>query len=134
MEPWADLLVKIAEVCLIPILGVLTNALIKFINSKIGELKARTENETLQKYIDMFNDTICNCVIATNQTYVDALKKQGAFDFKAQQAAFEMTKNAVLELLSDEAKQYLTAIYGDLMQYMQIKIEAEVNTQKQLLG
>lgn len=133
MENWTDLILKIAEVCLVPILGVLTNALVKFINSKIGELKARTENENLHKYIDMFNDTICNCVIATNQTYVEALKKQGSFDLEAQKIAFDMTKNAVLELLSDEAKVYLEEIYGDLMAYMQIKIEAEVNNQK-ILG
>jgi len=130
---WTDLLVKIAEVCLVPILGVLTTALVKFINSKIGELKLRVENASLQKYIDMFNDTVCNCVIATNQTYVEALKKQGSFDLAAQKVAFEMTKTAVLDLLTDEAKEYLEAIYGDLMAYMQIKIEAEVNNQK-ILG
>ena len=133
METWTDLILKIAEVCLVPILGILTSALIKFINSKIGELKERTENETLHKYIEMFNDTICNCVIATNQTYVEALKKQGSFDLEAQKMAFEMTKNAVLGLLSEEAKVYLTEIYGDLMTYLPIKIEAEVNNQK-LLG
>lgn len=133
MNEWTDLLLKIAEACLIPILGILTNALVKFINSKINELKARTDNETLQKYVDMFNKTVCDCVIATNQTYVEALKKEGTFTIEAQKVAFEMTKNAILELLSDEAKAYLTEIYGDLMAYMQIKIEAEVNTQK-LLG
>ena len=133
METWTDLILKIAEVCLVPILGILTSALIKFINSKIGELKERTENETLHKYIEMFNDTICNCVIATNQTYVEALKKQGSFDLEAQKMAFVMTKNAVLGLLSEEAKAYLTEIYGDLMTYLPIKIEAEVNNQK-LLG
>ncbi len=130
MENWTDLILKIAEVCLIPLLGVLTNAIVKFINSKIGELKMRTENENLQKYIDMFNKTICDCVIATNQTYVESLKKQGTFDLEAQKIAFDMTKNAVLELLTDEAKLYLTEIYGDLMAYMQIKIESEVNIQK----
>lgn len=130
MENWTDLILKIVEVCLIPILGVLTNAIVKFINSKIGELKMRTENENLQKYIDMFNKTICDCVIATNQTYVESLKKQGTFDLEAQKIAFDMTKNAVLELLTDEAKLYLTEIYGDLMAYMQIKIESEVNIQK----
>ena len=130
MENWTDLILKIAEVCLIPILGVLTNALVKFINSKIGELKMRTENECLKKYIDMFNDTICDCVIATNQTYVESLKASGRFTIEAQKEAFEMTKNAVISLLTDEAKEYLTEIYGDLMNYMQIKIEAEVNNQK----
>lgn len=127
---WAEILVKIAEVCLVPILGILTTALVKFINSKIGELSARTDNELLQKYIKMANDTICNCVIATNQTYVETLKAQGKFDLEAQKAAFEMTKNAVLELLTDEAKSYLNAAYGDLMAYIQVQIEAEVNLNK----
>ena len=40
-------------------------------------------NELLSKYIEMLSNTICECVIATNQTYVDSLKKQGKFDVEA---------------------------------------------------
>jgi hypothetical protein len=36
----------------------------------------------------MATDTITNCVIATNQTYVNSLKEQGKFDEAAQKEAF----------------------------------------------
>jgi hypothetical protein len=36
----------------------------------------------------MLNRTITECVIATNQTYVETLKQQGKFDEEAQKIAF----------------------------------------------
>lgn len=78
----------------------------------------------------MLKSTITTCVISTNQTYVDSLKAQGKFDLEAQQVAFTMTYEAVLELLSDEAKKYLIEAFGDLEAYITKQIEAEVNIQK----
>jgi len=78
-----ELIKQIFEVCLFPLLGVLTTFLILFINKKSQELKATTDNELYHKYIDMLEETVVNCVIATNQTYVDSLKKQGKFDLEA---------------------------------------------------
>ena len=75
-------------------------------------------------------DTISACVIATNQTYVNSLKGQNAFDAEAQKKAFEMTYNAVIAVLSEDAKDYLTNIYGDLSVYIMNMIEAEVNRSK----
>ena len=78
----------------------------------------------------MLSNTICECVIATNQTYVDSLKAQGKFDIEAQKKAFEMTYNSVINILTDDAKLYLTNIYGDLNTYITNMIEAEVNKNK----
>jgi predicted transcriptional regulator len=58
------------------------------------------------------------------------LKKQGKFDKEAQKIAFEMSYNAVIEVLSDDAKEYLSTIYGDLNAYIVHLIEAEVNRNK----
>ena len=82
------------------------------------------------KYIEMLSNTICECVIATNQTYVDSLKAQGKFDAEAQKKAFEMTYNSVINILTEDAKVYLTSIYGDLTAYITNMIEAEVNKNK----
>ena len=41
-----------------------------------------------------------------------------------------MTSKAVLDILSDDAKEYLTAAVGDLNVYITKKIEAEVNLNK----
>ena len=78
----------------------------------------------------MLSETITKCVIATNQTYVDNLKAQGAFDMDAQKIAFQKTYDAVLIILADDAKNYLTNIVGDFNTYLTQLIEAEVKGMK----
>lgn len=125
-----DLIAQIFEVCIIPLMGILTAYFVKWIGVKIEGLKEETKNEKTEKYLDMLNNTITNCVIATTQTYVDTLKAQGAFDMEAQKTAFTMTYEAVAKLLTDEAAEYLNEAVGDLNLYITQKIEAEVNLNK----
>ena len=125
-----ELLTQIFEVCILPLLGILTTFFVKWVNARIGEISDNSKNETEKKYLDMLNNTISDCVIATTQTYVDALKKQGAFDAEAQKVAFTMTYEAVIKLLTDEAKIYLNEAVGDLNLYITQKIESEVNLNK----
>lgn len=127
---WLPLLYQILEVCIIPLLGILTAYIVKFINAKSAEIQNKVDNDTADKYIGMLNDTISACVIATTQTYVEALKKQNAFTAEAQKEAFNLTFNAIMAVLTDDAKSYLTEIYGDLTAYITNKIEAEVNMNK----
>lgn len=98
--------------------------------NKKDALIKQNDNALAAKYITMLSKTITDCVIATNQTYVDSLKAQGKFDAEAQKKAFNMTLTAVLSILNDEAKEYLTAIYGDLNTYITKQIEAAVNKNK----
>ena len=121
-----ELVKQIFEVCLFPLLGVLTTFLILFINKKSQELKAATDNELYHKYIDMLEQTVVNCVIATNQTYVDSLKRQGKFDLEAQKEAFNRTYNQVMLILADDAKVYLESAVGDLNAYVTNMIETQV--------
>lgn len=123
---------EIINVCIIPLLGVLVTYLVKYINSKSKELESQVDNETAKKYINMLTKTITDCVIATNQTYVETLKAQGKFDAEAQKKAFEMTLSAVQDLLTTEAKTYLAEIYGDLDAYITTQIEATVNKNKKV--
>lgn len=127
---WMVILQQVFELCIIPLLGIITFYIVQFIKTKTEELNANNSNEVLSKYIEMLSNTICECVIATNQTYVDSLKAQGKFDAEAQKKAFEMTYNSVISILTDEAKIYLTSIYGDLTAYITNMIEAEVNKNK----
>lgn len=127
---WMVILQQVFELCIIPLLGIVTFYIVQFIKTKTEELNANNSNEILSKYVEMLSNTICECVIATNQTYVDSLKAQGKFDAEAQKKAFEMTYNSVINILTDEAKIYLTNIYGDLTAYITNMIEAEVNKNK----
>lgn len=126
-----ELIKQIFEVCLFPLLGVLTTFLILFINKKSEELKATTDNELYHKYIDMLEETVVNCVIATNQTYVDSLKKQGKFDLEAQKEAFSRTYNQIMLILADDAKIYLESAVGDLNAYITNMIETQVKLNRE---
>ena len=125
-----NLLQDILEVCIIPLLGVLTAYLVAFIKSKSEELRNKTDNEITDKYVQMLSQTITDCVIATNQTYVEALKKDNAFTKDAQKEAFQKTYDAIMLVLTDDAKEYLTEVYGDLTAYITMKIESQVNINK----
>ena len=127
---WMEILQKIFEVCIIPLLGILTAYLVAFIRKKSKELEETTDNELYKKYIELLQDTIVRCVIATNQTYVEALKNKNAFDEEAQKEAFKMTYEAVISILSDDAKVYLANVIGDLQLYITELIEAQVKIQK----
>lgn len=129
-QEWLNLLYQILEVCIIPLLGILTAFLVKFIKAKSNEITEKVENDKADKYVNMLANTISECVIATNQTYVEALKKDNVFTAEAQKQAFQMTLDAVMAVLTDEAKDYLVQIYGDLSAYIATKIEAEVNLSK----
>lgn len=125
-----EFLQQIFELCIIPLLAVTTTYTIKLIKKRNIELDAAIDNELAEKYIDMLAETISECVIATNQTYVENLKNKNAFDKEAQEEAFKMTYNAIMAILSEEAKNYLTSVYGDLNAYIVTKIEADVNSFK----
>lgn len=122
---------EILEYVLIPLLIILTRYLIVFIDAKRKELKEKTNNELANKYIDMIYSTVTNCVIATNQTYVDALKEQGSFDKTAQVIAFNQTLEAVKRMLSADALNYIHSITEDTDFYLSKLIEASVRDQKQ---
>ncbi len=125
-----EIVIQIIQVCVIPLLGILTKFLIDFLSAKRDELNSKTDNEITQKYTTMIYQTIVDCVIATNQTFVESLKKSGHFDETAQKEAFNRTMNAVMAILSDDAKEYITEITGDLNTYLTQLIEAEVNKRK----
>jgi hypothetical protein len=127
---YGELITCIFQVCIIPLLTVLTTYFVKWVNAKSAEIKVNIDDAEMVKYVDMLNRTITECVIATNQTYVEALKQQGKFDAEAQKIAFQKTYDAVIKVLSEDAKDYVASIYGDITTYLTTRIEAEVNLQK----
>ena len=126
----AQLVAQIFQICIIPLLGILTTFLVAWIKSKKDALKQQTDSELAKKYLDMLNNTITDCVIAMNQTYVNSLKQQGKFDSEAQKKAFTDVYNKVIAILGQDAIEYLNSAVGDLNEYISSKIEKEVNSNK----
>lgn len=111
-------------------LGILTAYIVNFIQAKSAELTNKAKSDLADKYIQRISQTITDCVVATNQTYVDSLKNEGKFDAEAQKIAFKTTYETVLSLLTEETKAYVVSAYGDLEAFISSKIEAEVKALK----
>lgn len=127
---WTIILSQLFEIVIFPLLTIGTIYLINLIKVKIQELKQKKNDDLYNKYLGMLEDTIIQCVLATTQTYVDSLKKEGAFDADAQKVAFTKTYTNVMKILSEEAKEYLTEVLGDLEVYVYNRIEANVKLTK----
>lgn len=115
-------------------LGTLLSALfaylIVYINKKKEALLESSNTEIEKKYIEKISKTITDCVIATNQTYVEALKKENAFTKEAQEEAFQKTITNVMSILNEDCIEYLESITSDITVYLRNQIEAEVNKNK----
>lgn len=124
------LLQQIFQVCVIPLLGVLTAFVVALIKSKINNINAKTSNELLKSTLSTVETIVVNAVIATNQTYVDALKGQNAFDAEAQKVAFQKTYDAVMASLTEDTKNGLMKLTTDLNLYITEMIEAKTKQVK----
>lgn len=127
---WQEFVKNLFELVLFPLMGVLTSFLIAYFKEKKVELQIKSDNDIVDKYLDLADKIITDCVLTTTQTYVEALKKEGKFDAEAQKTAFNMTLNNVLSLLTVEAKEVLSNVVGDLNVYLTTKIESSVNAHK----
>lgn len=127
---WNEIGNAVFQLVLIPLLSLALTYFKKWVNLKIQEAQATTDNDTFDHYLIMLNQTISDCVTETNQTYVEEMKDKNVFDIEAQKAAFKMTFDNVLKILGEDAIEYLKTAVGDLEALITSKIEAEVNMQK----
>ena len=127
---WNVILNNIFQACVIPLLCAVSLYVIALIKSKTAEIQKKTNNELLKQCIETLEMTVINAVIATNQTYVGALKGENAFTAEAQKEAFNKTYAAVMNSLTEDTKKGLEQVTADLTIYVTELIEAKVNELK----
>lgn len=123
-ENWMNILTTLFEVIIIPFLGIGVTALVKYLGVKKDELNSKIDSTQIQDCLDRIYQLVADCMLTTQQTYVDSLKAQGKFDEEAQKEALNKTLNAVLNLLNDDLKDFITATFGDITVYLTTLIEA----------
>lgn len=111
---------------------VLTTFVIAYINKLKKQAVEQTEDSKRKGYIEEIADAVATAVAATSQTYVDALKNSGSFTIEAQKEAAQKALATCLASLSPATQSFITAVYGDLTEYLMNRIEAEVRNQKKL--
>ena len=127
---FASILGTVFEYIVFPAISAAAIYFITWVRAKKQELLQKTKDETTKKYLEMLDTTITDCTLATSQTYVDTLKSTGSFDADAQKYAFQLTFDAVMAVLTDDAQKYLNEAVKDLPTYITTKIEAKIKVSK----
>ena len=105
--------------------------LISFIGIKFTQwLNTKIKNDKGKALMERATQIVLDAVRCVFQTYVEALKKSGGFDQKAQIYAFNLAKDTALKQLGDDAKDYISENYGDLQEWFKTEIEASINKLK----
>ena len=112
------------------VLTALTGFVVSYINKKNKELQGNIDSDLAKKYMDMVAQTITDCVKEVSQTYVDGIKKEGAFTGEKQIEAFTLAYNNVMNILNKDVLEYLQEVTGDVDKFITSKIESEVKDQK----
>lgn len=116
---------------LLNILSVATTAivlpLISFLGVKLTQwLNSKVKGDRAKALLNRANEIVLDAARTVFQTYVEALKKEGSFDAKAQEVALGKAKAIVLSELTEELKSFVADNYGDLMVWVTNAIEASI--------
>lgn len=126
-----DMLFALLQAVIIAAVPVATTYLCKFLATKKEEIVAKTKNETSKTLLSEAFDAVSKAVTCTNQTYVDDLKKSGTFSIENQKEAFQKSYDTAVQIMSQEAKDFIAMAYGSLSNWLTAQIEAQVKNQKE---
>lgn len=104
--------------------------LVQFLRRKSAQIGAQTDSLTTRKLLDEVTAAVTTAVTYVSQTYVDALKQSGKFTPENQKIALDLAVERAKKLLTAEARDFLSAAYGSLNDYLVSMAEAEVRRQK----
>ena len=108
----------------------LTAFAIRFLLTKIDEVKAMTESDLARKYLDEAARAVTTAVDYTSQTYVGVLKEENIFTLENQKEALQKALITAKDQLTKEAEGFIQTAYGDVNAFLTTKIEAELGSIK----
>ena len=125
-----EFLNQLLTAVLIAAVPVLTGFITQILKKKSSEIVERTDNERIDWLVVLAEDIVVKSVQYTNQTYVDTLKKCGAFDVDAQKQAFKLSFDRSKSLLTQASQEAVSIVYGSVDEWIKTQIEANVQEVK----
>ena len=108
------------------VLTVVGGFVVRWINAKIAGVK----DEKIRKILSGAKDIVFDGVKYTYQTYVEEIKGTTVWDKEAQAVAMKKTVDYVKGTLTQQAKDYIIANYGDLEAWIKQQAEVQINNAK----
>ena len=124
MNEFTRSLLYIALLICVPIV---TACIQKGIAVAVDAINAQTQNIKVQRLVREIGDAVANAVAAMNQTYVNDLKAAGTFNEAEQKEALMRAVSAALKSMSSDAQDYIKSNFGDTTQYLENRIEAQID-------
>ena len=93
----------------------------------VDAINAQTQNIKAQRLVREISDAVANAVAAMNQRYVNDLKAAGTFNEAEQKEALMRAVSAALKSMSNDAQDYIKSNFGDTTQYLENRIEAQID-------
>lgn len=115
---------------LIPLLITIITICVCTMTSKIAKNAAESAPSKYSEIIYGLENIVNRAVITTNQTFVNELKKQGKFDKKAMQEAYNKTFNSIVASLSQSFFEYIDKENVDIDTLLRNMIETSVDWNK----
>ena len=120
------IIITLVAVAGLPLIAHLIASLSAFLRQKAGEIK----NEQAQSLVLQAISIVEQAVLYVMQTYVDSLKRSGAFDKEAQYNALTMAKEKAHALISDDMVKAIESGYGGFETWLDTRIEQTVRETK----
>jgi hypothetical protein len=116
------------------LLGALLTAIGAGLSTLIGlwfkrladNVKAKTKNEKVSEVLHRVRNLVQDAVLTVQQTFTEQLKKDGKFDKEQQKIAFQKAIDIILANLTEEAKDILNEIYGDIYKWLEVQVESTI--------
>ena len=129
-----DFLTTLLQAVLVAAVPVCAAFIGKGIKALADYLGRKSESDVAKRFLDAVADAVSTAVTYTSQVYVDKLKETGQFTKENQREALGLAVAQAKNLLTAEAAAFLESAYGDLNEYLQSRIEAEVRNHKMGMG
>ena len=120
---WENIVTQVVLWALGGIFSVVGGFIIKFISTKI-------KDEKIRKIVLGAVDIVGDGVKFTYQTYVESLKGTNFWDADAKEKAMQKTISYAENTMSQQAKDYIAANYGDLKEWIKQQAEIQINKEK----
>ena len=130
METFNDVIMTALQTIITVTVPLISALIVYGIKKATNWLKSKTENETVDTYLNRAYSMLEDIVVTTTETYVKSLKADGKFDIEEQQKAFEITKSAFEQVASEEIKNAIKTTVSDYDAWDKNTVEAIIANTK----
>ena len=126
-----DVIMTVLQAVLIAAIPVIVGFICRYLWAKKEALETDEAFGEFSFILAQAMEAVTTAVQYVCQTYVDGLKQSGKFTVENQKKAFQMAYDKACLIMTQEAKDFISSVYGSFSAWLTMQIEAQVRMQKE---